>query len=146
MRKESDPFDMHAFPFEVSLRFFGQTIDPSEISSQLGLEPKWKYKMGDFRTNPKGIVLGGVYDSSYCSFLITPQSHEELHETLDRVVDNLLQHESLFCRIRDSGGCIEFFIGWFSTGNTGDTFSNILLKKLGRLQIDLAFDVYGDKE
>ena len=137
---------MHAFPFELSLRFFSQVIDPSEISSQLGLEPQWEHKMGDLRTNPRGIVLGGRYDSSYCSFPITPQNNEELHEALDRVVDDLLQYESLFCRIRDGSGCIEFFIGWFSTGNTGDIFSSILLKKLGRLQIDLAFDVYGDKE
>lgn len=42
---------MHAFPFELSLRFFSQVIDPSEISSQLGLEPQWEHKMGDLRTN-----------------------------------------------------------------------------------------------
>ena len=63
---------------------------------------------------------------------------------LDRVVDSLLQHETLFRRIRDGGGNAEFFIGWFSTGNTGDTLSHDLLKKLGDLQIDLALDVYGE--
>ncbi len=135
---------MHEFCFKVSLRIISQTVDPSEICSQLNLEPKWKYKMGDPRENPKGIALGGVYDCSYCSFPITPQNNEELHEVLDRVVDNLLQHEPLFCRIRKGGGRIEFFIGWFSVGNTGDTFSNNLLKKLGVLQIDLALDVYGE--
>ncbi|MCE7915608.1 MAG: DUF4279 domain-containing protein [Nitrosomonas sp. PRO4] len=135
---------MHEFPFKVSLRIFSKTVDPTEICNQLDLEPEWIQTVGEPRINPKGIVLGGVYENSYCSFLINLKNHEELHETLDRVVDNLLQHESLFCRIRDDGGRIEFFIGWFSTGNTGDTFSSILLKKLGMLQIDLALDVYGD--
>ncbi|WP_256388442.1 hypothetical protein [Pandoraea sp. PE-S2R-1] len=39
---------------------------------------------------------------------------------------------------------MEFFIGWFSTGNTGETLDFELLKKLGELGIDLALDVYGE--
>lgn len=74
---------MHAFPFELSLRFFSQVIDPSEISSQLGLEPQWEHKMGDLRTNPRGIVLGEGYDSSYCSFPITPQKTKKIWDDLD---------------------------------------------------------------
>ena len=135
---------MHAFQFSVSLRVFSQTVDPAEVCGQLALEPKWKHKIGEPRTNPKGIHLGGVYDCSYCSFSLIRQGDEELHEMLDRVVDGLLQHKDLFHRIRDGGGRIEFFIGWYSSGNTGDTFNNILLSKLGELGIDLALDVYGE--
>ena len=58
---------------------------------------------------------------------------------LERVADGLLQHESLFHPIQEEGGRSEFLIGWFSTGNTGDTFSNALLSKLGALRIDLAY-------
>ncbi len=136
---------MHEFTFEVSLRFFTQTIDPDVICSQLGMAPKWLNKIGEQRKSPKGTLLDGIYDRNYCSFSIQPNNDEELHELLDRTVDMLFQHEPLFCRIRDGGGSIEFFIGWFSTGNTGDIFSNILLKKLGMLQIDLALNVYGDR-
>lgn len=137
---------MHAFRFAVSLRVFSQTVDPSEICEQIGLEPKWKHTIGEPRKNLKGLLLGGVYDCSYCSFSLIRNGDEELHEMLDRIVDGLLQHETLFRRIRDGGGRTEFFIGWYSTGNTGDTFSNALLSKLGVLQIDLALDVYGELE
>lgn len=134
---------MHAFDFSVSLRVFSQTVNPSEICEQLGLEPKWKHTIGEPRTNPKGILLGGLYDCSYCSFSLIRQGDEELHEMLDRVADGLLQHENLFHRIRDSSGRTELFIGWYSSGNTGDSFSNVLLSKLGALRIDVALDVYG---
>jgi hypothetical protein len=55
---------------------------------------------------------------------------------------SLEKHKALFDAFRLEGGEIEFFIGWFSDGNTGDTFSYKLLKKLGDLNIDLALDVY----
>jgi hypothetical protein len=110
----------------------------------LGLQPEWKRKIGEPRTTPTGVLLGGVYDWSYCTFNLIPHADEELHEMLDRVVDGLLQHEALFRRIQDGGGSTEFFIAWYSTGNTGDTFGNALLSKLGVLRIDLALDVYGE--
>lgn len=135
---------MNAYRFEVSLRVFSQSVTPSEIIGQLGFEPKWVHEIGKPRTNPKGILLGGVYDCSYCSFSLIPHGDEELHEMLDRVVDNIFQHEALFHKIRNDGGRTEFFIGWYSVGNTGDTFSSALLSKLGELRIDLALDVYGE--
>lgn len=134
---------MHAFKFSVSLRVFSQVVDPSEICEQLGLEAKWKHKIGEPRTTPKGVPLDGVYDRNYCSFNLNRKDDEELHEMLDRITNNLLQHKELFCRIRESGGRSEFFIGWYSPGNTGDTFSNELLSKISDLRIDLALDVYG---
>ncbi|MFC5475100.1 DUF4279 domain-containing protein [Paraherbaspirillum soli] len=137
---------MHSFHFVVSLRFFSQTIAPSEISVQLGLEPMWQHEIGEPRVSIKGAPLGGIYGSNYCSFRFKRQGSEELNEMLDRIVMNLLQHKIFFDRIREDSGRTEFFIGWYSTGNTGDTFSNSLLSKLGELKIDLALDVYGDGE
>lgn len=135
---------MHAFKFSVSLRVFSQVVDPDEISVQLGMKPRWKNIMGEPRTNPKGIPLGGVYDSNYCSYSLSPQNEEELHEILDKTVDCLLKHKDLFNKIHNCGGRSEFFIGWYSIGNTGDTFSSTLLYKLGEMKIDLALDVYGE--
>ncbi|MBT1539272.1 hypothetical protein B7R78_0019905 [Ralstonia solanacearum] len=73
-----------------------------------------------------------------------PHEAEELHETLERVAVGLMQYKNVFQAIRRDGGRAEFFIGWYSTGNTGDTFDSELLKQIGELEIDLAFDVYGE--
>ncbi len=135
---------MNVFRYSVSLRLFTQTVEPDEICALLGLEPKWKHRIGDPRVGPKGTLLGGVYKRSYCSFGLNKVDDEELHEMLNRVVADLAQHKQLFHRIRDEGGRAEFFIGWYSSGNTGDTFDHSLLEKLSDLKIDLALDVYGD--
>jgi Domain of unknown function (DUF4279) len=134
---------MHTFKFELSLRFYSKTVDPYEIYTQLGLEPKWQHKIGEPRMTPKGVPLDGVYDCSYCSFCFNRQIDEELHDMLDRILNCLIQHKDLFYRIRDTGGRSEFFVGWYSPGNTGDTFSYELLNKINSLRIDLALDVYG---
>jgi hypothetical protein len=134
---------MHAFKYDVSLRFFSPIIAPSEICKQLGLDPEWQNTIGEPRTTPKGVPLGGVYKNSYCCFSFNQQEDEELSDMLNRIVDDLIQHKDLFSRIRDNGGRSEFFVGWYSSGNTGDTFSYELLNKISALQIDLALDVYG---
>ncbi|MDO3526763.1 DUF4279 domain-containing protein [Ralstonia pseudosolanacearum] len=135
---------MNAFRFSVSLRFSTKTVEPDEICSLLGLVPKWKHRIGEPRVNPKGALLGGVYESSYCSFRLTQVGDERLCEMLNRVADNLVRNKRLFHRIRGEGGRAEFFIGWYSPGNTGDTFDHGLLEKLSELKIDLALDVYGE--
>lgn len=134
---------MHSFKFELSLRFFSKIIDPCEISTQLGFEPKWLHKIGDPRKTPKGVLLNGIYDESYCSFCFNRYNDEELHEMLERILNGLIQHKDIFDRIRDSGGRSEFFVGWYSPVNTGDIFSYELLNKICALRIDLALDVYG---
>jgi hypothetical protein len=134
---------MHAFQFSVSLRFFSLIITPSEISEHLGLKPKWAHEKGAPRTTPKGVILGGVYDRSYCSFSLIRQGDEELHEMLSRVADEFFQKKDFFHQVRESNGRSELFIGWYSSGNTGDCFNHVLLSKLGELGIDLALDVYG---
>ncbi len=93
--------------------------------------------------SPKGVSLGGVYETSYCSFEIPQQTGEELSEMLDRVTNELTPHLELLSKIRACDGRIEFFIGWYSEGNTGDVFSYELMRKLGELGVDMAFDIYG---
>ncbi|MHA6824549.1 DUF4279 domain-containing protein [Ralstonia pseudosolanacearum] len=134
---------MSEFDFSVSLRIFTQTVEPDEICKMLGLEPKWKHRIGEPRVNPKGQILGGVYKKSYCSFRLARVNDEKLHEMLDRVLESLAKNKQLFHRIRDEGGQTEFFIGWYSSGNTADTFDYSLLEKISDLKIDLSLDVYG---
>lgn len=133
---------MKAFEFDVSLRFFGKSFDPSDLAAEIGMKPVYTHKIGERRKTPKGTALEGVYDVSYCSCDVERLDDEELSETLRRSVDFLEQHKDLFNKIRSQGGRAEFFIGWFSTGNTGDTLPYELLAKLGALKIDLALDVY----
>jgi len=134
---------MHAFRFSISLRIFGKSIDPLEISDRFDLQPKWSHKIGEARKTPKGRALDGFYESSYCSFQLSIKKNERLHDAINDAIDFFIPHKDLFHRIRNDGGRAEFFIGWYSENNTGEIFDFTLLGRLHELQIDLALDVYG---
>ncbi|MFC5740534.1 DUF4279 domain-containing protein [Dyella tabacisoli] len=135
---------MNAFRFKMSLRFFGTSFDPAELSKELGMQPVHMHKVGDQRTTPAGAELEGTYKASYCTFNIDRRDNDEdLHVTLNRVSADLSRHMALFNSIREKGDRVEFFVGWFSDGNTGDTLPFHLLRLLGEMKIDLALDVYG---
>jgi len=135
---------MNPFKFLVTLRFWGKHIDCDYISKYINLTPKLNWKAGEPRKTPDGTLLEGVYERSYCTYPIGKNDGEDLSELLERAADELMPHKSLFDEVRDSGGKAEFFIGWFTSGNSGDVFTYELLRKLGELSIDLSFDVYGD--
>ncbi|WP_243366542.1 DUF4279 domain-containing protein [Fundidesulfovibrio soli] len=135
---------MNPFKFSVSLRFWSKSIDCIEIANVILLQPDISHKAGEQRKTPKGTLLDGIYKENYCVFRIERQDDEDLSELLERIADDLLPYKDLFDRVRDEGGVAEFFIGWFTSGNSGDIFNHQLLQKLGELSIDLSFDVYGD--
>ncbi|AGG89781.1 DUF4279 domain-containing protein [Rhodanobacter denitrificans] len=137
---------MNTFRFKISLRFFGSSFDPSDLSTELGIKPTRMWKAGERRTTPKGRELEGIYDESYCTFNIERHGEENLSETLERALASFGQYKDIFHRICIEGGRIEFFIGWFSVGNSGDTLPYKLMSKLAELEIDLALDVYGSNE
>ncbi|MBD8900356.1 DUF4279 domain-containing protein [Rhodanobacter sp. DHG33] len=134
---------MNTFKFRTSLRFFGKSFDPHELSTQLGIKATYEHKMGERRTTPKGAILNSVYDESYCLFDIASHPKDGLHEVLDRTTNSLFCHKDLFNSIRRCGDRIEIFVGWFSSGNSGEVLPYDLMAKLGELGIDLALDVYG---
>lgn len=135
---------MHKVKHSVSLRFFSQTADLDDVCSRLGLTPKWLQKIGEPRISPKGLPLGGSYDRSYCSVKLEIHETDDVHQTLERAVLNLIHHKDVLHDVRRGGGRVEFFVGWHSVGNTGDTFDFDLLTKIGVLGIDLALDVYDE--
>ena len=66
-----------------------------------------------------------------------------LGEAIDQLCDGLQSHQHFFRHIRDGGGRVEFYVGWFSIGNTSDIFTCALMQKLHTLGIDLLLDIYG---
>jgi len=134
---------MNKFKFSISLRIFSESIDPFDVSKRLHLTPKWINKKGEQRKTPRGRIVDGVYEVNYCSFELAVDNGLELHEEIKRHIDALSIYKDVFEMIRADGGRVEFFVGWFSSGNTGDLFKFDLLYELSQMQIDLAFDIYG---
>ena len=136
---------MKSFKFVVSLRFRSQNADLSEFCKKLELTPNRIWLVGEPRTSPTGELLNGVNSDSYCTIRLDLENNETLPCMLFRNALGLMKYKEEFQKLRNGGGQIEYFIGWFSSENSGDTFDFKLLGLLGELGIDLAMDVYGDK-
>jgi hypothetical protein len=135
-------FRMSTFRYKISLRIIHPNIDPVVISQTLHLQPKRIWKLGEPRITPAGTPLQGNYDNSYWSYAYSTPDDEQSSAFIRSTALALQQHREFFHRLRTEGADIEFFIGWFSDRNFGETFSCDLLGILADLQIDLGFDVY----
>jgi hypothetical protein len=133
---------MYPYECSVSFRISHPTIDPDEISTQLGLEPKISWRAGDVRQSPKGTPLEGRNETTYWSYALNCQPTSELIELLEDFTVRLESYREFLIHLRSTGGRLEYFVGWFSGPNSGEVFDHRLLGKIANLQIDLSFDIY----
>lgn len=134
---------MHPFKYDVSFRIRHPTMDPDDISNELGLRPERNWKVGSQRTTPKGDILKGVYKETYCCFHLPHLKNQGLADFLKKIGKKFEIHSEFFKRILSTGGTLEFFIGWYSSENSGEEFDWKILAKLAELQINLSLDFYG---
>jgi hypothetical protein len=136
---------MNAYQSKISLRLRHPSLDPSEITSALQLNPSSSGRAGEARTSPSGRQLQGQNQESYWTARLIEDRWPPvgLPDLLGRVLGQLAPHRSFFHEIRSQGGTVELFVGWFFDGNSGDVFDCDLLARMADLKIDLSLDVYG---
>jgi hypothetical protein len=125
----------------ASLRFYGDALEPEEISRRLALEPTDRACRGDQATSPSGKIR-------------TAPTGRWILETQGQVDStDLEQHVAwLLDRLEVTGivpttlpgvSQADVFCYWVSaTGNGGPEFSPQTLARLARLQLTLGFDIY----
>lgn len=133
---------MNPYRHKVSLRVRHPYIEPERICEELGLSPSQMWCAGKARRSPTGAALGGIYDETYCSFKLVNEDEERLPEFLFKVSRKLKSNAEFLSEIVSTGGEVEYFIGWFISGNSGDIFDYTLLQQLADLKITLLFDIY----
>jgi hypothetical protein len=136
---------MNKFKFDLSFRIRHPQMDAEKICLQLGLKAKHKWTAGNQRKTPKGDLLEGTYDESYCSFPLDHDDEAELADLIRSSTQSLKPHEKFLQLISSTGGRLEYFIGWYSDGNSGEEFDADLINQLASLRIGLSFDFYGGK-
>ena len=132
------------YEYSISLRFRHPSMDPTEISGALGIEPAHMWKAGALRVTPAGATLGGTYPHSYwctkiCSLLAS--SNELLDAALVRLLDEFRVHKELLLRMRREGGGAEFYVGVHGPASFGFEFTPELLADLSRMGITLSLEV-----
>jgi hypothetical protein len=134
---------MNEFQYELSLRIEHPTMAPEEVTAELAMPPKRFWRAGDQATSPQGSGLASVRKSTYWSAAVEHAPGQPLAAALVSLTERLEAKRPFMVRLHETGGKAEYFIGWFSGPNSGETFSWGLMRRLGELHIDLALDVYG---
>lgn len=134
------------FRYRVSLRVTHPTLDPAETAAQLAAEAKVSWAAGEPRKTPKGRLLGGVREESYCAFDIGSGNDGALAECLDAAVARLQPARDFIRQMRATGGSLMLYVSWYPAGDTGEVFGAALLRDMADLGIALGLNVYGPPE
>lgn len=143
---------MSDYNYSISLRVTHPNIDPDEITKELGIEPFRKWMAGERRMTPKGTLLEGLNSESYWASDMHPETNRLLsidvyiEDYLIQLNNKLNRHKEYFTRLLASGGCVEYFVGWFAADNVGLTLSRELMKQTAELGIEIGLCAYvGDE-
>jgi hypothetical protein len=135
---------MAPYRYSISLRITHPSIDPTLITAELGSDPRRSWRAGLERRAPDGELLRGINQQSFWvgSHLEGESGVVALSEALHGLLEKLERHRAFFRRLRDEGGVVEFFIGWFLGSQGGEIIEHSLMARLADLQIDLSLDMY----
>ncbi len=132
------------FSYSVSLQVKHPIADPSEIVSGVGLPCFSCWGVGERRATPKGKLLHGTYDHSYCAFEIGEGDDGKLADLIRQALKTLEPSAAFISELRRTGGKLNFYIGW-PLGETGEIFDVTLLAEMARLGIDLGIEPLASK-
>jgi hypothetical protein len=123
---------------DVSLRFFGDSLDPSELTRRLCREPSGAYRKGEWirvRERDKLATTG-----SWRLQGAEPESESIEHQIrslLEQVTDNLAVWQDLTARYE-----ADVFVGAFFEFNLDFVLSAELVRLLQQRNLAIRFDVY----
>ena len=128
--------------FKVSLHIDHPSIDPDEISRQLGLVPSRQHLVGTPRKTKKSPSLIGNFETSHWMHAFDLKGVSDLSEFLPSIIQRLSPHAAFLKSLTSEGGRIDLLCGLWADGNWDENFPHQLLRDLSALSIDLRLDVY----
>lgn len=126
----------------ISIRINHPSWPLDRITSLMKCAPEIGRSVGEERRTPKGKKLDGKNPETHWIKSLKYKG-DSLPDAIEKAISEFGRQSAVGREIRQSGGRVEFFIGWFFDKNGGDVLSAELLGRLADLGIDLSFDVYG---
>jgi hypothetical protein len=136
---------MAPYRYAISLRITHPSIDPAEITVELGEDPSNWQKAGSPSPHSERESARHCQpdDTFWVGFSSEGESQDhDLQAGLQALLSRLQSHRGFFHRLREDGGEAEFFVGWFLGKQGGEILSHELMAQLADLKIDLSFDLY----
>ena len=127
--------------YKISLRITHPSMQSDEITKSLELAPTLSYTAGDRKVTPKGTEVPGRRRESYWCYDL-PTNDDAIEYEIERCNAALGGKRAALEHITDGGGRVQYFVGWFSSGNSGFTLPHRVSRQLADLRIDLSLDLY----
>ena len=126
-------------------------MDPERITATVGISPSRQWKVGEPRVLPNGKPLPGVNEKSYWSVKLHEQDKLNsekilLEEFLLSSCKRFANLQGFFQEVTDSGGQVEFFVGWFGPSMFGASFEPKLLRAAADLNTSIELDIYAGED
>jgi hypothetical protein len=126
--------------YSVQFRIIDETLDPSAVTNELGLQPSLVWTAGSYKAPGKTYPGMWAYNGSAPDVLV---SWNSLAEGLEFLLGKLLPHREAIQRYGKNGAKLIWWCANFQSGfDGGPLFSPELLKKLGEFGAELFIDNY----
>ena len=128
--------------YDVALMINHPTETPDVITNELGLQPDYKWQVGQPRSAPNGTPLPGLNKDTYWAVAERVSGHKHFFETAVGFLSKLEAAEDFLRNLLASGGRVRIAIHLPGHTNVGDSISPSNLHRMGRLGIQLTIEIF----
>jgi hypothetical protein len=127
-----------------TLRLYHPSIDPRQITEELGLPPIGAWRAGEPRMTPKGTLLGGFAKMSFWrTNLVGDESGlGDLAAGLHDIAARLEPYKGFLNRIGDEGGTVALLVTWLVADDEALAVEPALLARYAQLGVALDFEIH----
>ena len=144
---EGDDVEGTSRRFDVELLVIHPTIDPSAISTALGLEPSHAHRVGDPRVTPKGTSLPGTYPDTRWRHSARYDVKSQLFAgEVQTFVGRLAKSREFLHHLRATGGRTQLVVQFLGDGYFGDVIQTATIAQLADLNLDLGIECFADPQ
>ena len=129
--------------FDLALFIIHPTLNSTEITAEMGLQPHFVHSIGEQRTTPTGTLLPGEHKDTRWRHCIRHEVQDQWFvPILENFVDSMTRHSAFFERVKSRGGSTWLMVSFLGDGHFGDALPTATLAKIADLQLDLGIEVF----
>lgn len=137
-----EDFEGSARRFDVELFIKHPTMAPADITTALGLEPRFVHRVGDRRWTPDGRRLRDQPDTRWRHSTRHEVKHHRFADRVTAFVDLLKPHKAFLAEVRSTGGEASVVVQFLGDGYYGDDIPLRTLENMIDLRLNLSIECF----
>ena len=129
--------------FFVALNIIHPSLDPDDISRELGLDPRNAHRVGAPRSTPTGQPLPGRYRDSRWRYQSSRGfKDDEVDDVIVELLNVLAPSRAFLRHMRSTGGRLSIILSFQGRGYVGSELPPNALAMMADLQLDLGIEFF----